>query len=596
MAQNTQNDSISYYFKQINDLVGQQADLPNVFINEASLLKQLEHAHGEEKIAILFRLYKLHKYKSVTVADSYNSLALKLSKVLGYKKGVFQANANHGYLLFVNGLFNASMQKVKSLEAEIVFEDYPKCYADVFSLKSYIHTEKGEYGQALEIGLHLLDIAEKSRNKYVFMRAYAALSHYYLRIENYKIALSYCLKGLGSVIDLKEVHYIFPKIDEIARMSSKLEHRERAIEAYDFYIALEQKIDSPGDFIQSVVYMNMTDLYLQNGALNKAQDYLTQAMYINETNNFRFRIPRALILQAQLNLKKKDTTQAILNYEKSLIAAEHINAFDVVKSNSLILADLFGKRGDVSKVYEYKTLYKAIQDSLFTNEKAQKIIILEARRTIKEVSQKKRILELENLTQRSQFHLVLLALFLLIVVIGFVGFGYVKVKKQHKILFHKSIQLAEMQLKMRGQLDRFELNEKESVIIPTDTNQNKLNEDVKEIILAKLDKLEESLFFLDQQCTLNQMALVLKTNVKYVSQVINQEKKNNFNNYINDLRINYLLGRLLADVDFRECKLSYISVSSGYNNLNTFNAAFKKRQGILPSYFISELIQKDRKK
>jgi len=596
VAQNTQHDSIAYYFKQIKVLVAQKEDLPNVFLNEDSLLKQLEQTHGVDKTKVLFNLFKFYKYKSVVVADGYNSEALKLSKTLDYHKGELQAIANHAYLLFVNGLFDASMKEVEEIFTVVAWNDYPKCYADVFALKSYIHTEKGEYGQALETGLHLLDIAEKSNNKYVLMRAYAALSHYYLRIENYKIALSYCLKGLGCVIDLKEVYYIFPKIDEIARMSAKLEHRKRALEAYDFYIALEQQMDSPGDFIQSAVYMNMTDLYLQNGDFKKAQDYLSLAMNINDSNNFRFRIPRALILQAELNLKRKDTMQAIFNFEKSLLAAEHINAFDVVKSNSAILASLFEKRGEASKVFEYKTLHKAIQDSLFSNEKAQKIIILEARRTIKEVSQKKRILELENLTQRSQFYVVVLVLFIVLIVMAFVAFGYFKVKRQHKILFYKSIELAEMQLKMRGQLDRFEQLKREGSKPLVDTSHKQLNKDVKEIILTKLDKLEESLFFLDQQCTLNQISQVLKTNSKYLSQVINQEKKNNFNNYINDLRINHLLGRLLTDIDFRESKLTFISVSSGYNNLNTFNAAFKKRQGILPSYFISELIQKDKKK
>ena len=109
--------------------------------------------------------------------------------------------------------------------------------------------------------------------------------------------------------------------------------------------------------------------------------------------------------------------------------------------------------------------------------------------------------------------------------------------------------------------------------------------------MNKLNKLEKELFFIDQNCTLRNIAAELKTNPKYLSQVINQEKKSNYSNYINELRINYLLTKLLKEKDFRESKLSYIAVSIGYNNLNTFNAAFKKRQGILPSYFIRELIQ-----
>lgn len=101
--------------------------------------------------------------------------------------------------------------------------------------------------------------------------------------------------------------------------------------------------------------------------------------------------------------------------------------------------------------------------------------------------------------------------------------------------------------------------------------------------------MEEETFFLDPKCNLRSLADLLQTNQKYLSQVINHEKKSNFNNYINGLRINHLLNRLLEDKEYRKNKLSYIATSSGFNNLNTFYSAFKKRLGILPSYFIEKL-------
>ena len=76
--------------------------------------------------------------------------------------------------------------------------------------------------------------------------------------------------------------------------------------------------------------------------------------------------------------------------------------------------------------------------------------------------------------------------------------------------------------------------------------------------------------------------------------MINHEKGTNFNNYINALRINHLLNRFLEDKDFRNSKLSYIAVSSGFNNLNTFHAAFKKHLGIIPSSFIKQLNEEEK--
>ncbi len=130
-------------------------------------------------------------------------------------------------------------------------------------------------------------------------------------------------------------------------------------------------------------------------------------------------------------------------------------------------------------------------------------------------------------------------------------------------------------------------------VVKASSGENYMDQDIKEIILTKLNRLEEEAFFLDPKCSLRSLSNNLQTNQKYLSQVINNEKKSNFNNYINELRINYLLNRLLEDKEYRNSKLSYIATTSGFNNLNTFYSAFKKRLGILPSYFIEKLNEED---
>ncbi len=120
-----------------------------------------------------------------------------------------------------------------------------------------------------------------------------------------------------------------------------------------------------------------------------------------------------------------------------------------------------------------------------------------------------------------------------------------------------------------------------------------IDEDLKGIILTKLKRLEEEQFFIDTKCSLSTLSDELQPNQKYLSQVINNERKTNFNTYKNGLRINHLLDRLIEDFDFRNSKLSYIAKASGFNNPNTSYFAFKKRLGILPSYLIKKLNDED---
>ncbi len=583
-AQSVKNDSLQLYFKKIDQLVTETKQIHKDEEIKSLILKK-DATYGIEKIDILHQLYRYYIYQNLETAISYNKEAFDLSQELNYFNGIHKSLHNYAYYLFIIGDFNASMNSMMISISKINHRSSPKIYGDLHNLKADIHTEKGEYDKALDTGLQLLDIAERTNNKYLLMHAHAALSHYYLRLEKHQQALDHCLKGLDFIIELNLTYLLFQKVDEIARMSAKLGDTKQALEAYDYFTKLEKELYSPGSYIKSSVYMNIADIYMNSGEYDKAQNNLTEAMALNTKNNYRFRIPRALILQAELYLKQKDTLNAILSYERSIDAAENINAFDVIKSNSLILTELYTSTNNQTKVFEYKTLYDVIKDSLFNNEKEQRIIILETRRKIKEARHEQQELELEYLNQKAKYKTIIFSFSICAILGIFAVFSYVKIKEKNKLLYRKTIENLESQLKAEGK----DYIKKNKSVTKNENNHPKMDDSVINIILNKLEKLENEKFFIDPNCNLHHLSEKLKTNSKYLSHVINIEKGSNFNNYINDLRINYLLTKLIQDEEFRNSKLSYISTSIGYNNLNTFNTAFKKRQGILPSFFIKQL-------
>lgn len=592
-ANETPIDSVDSYLNAVQSLVKSKDSFKEDFLDIEFLLHKNKHAQGKEKVQTLLNLYTAYIYKSGEIANNYNDQAMALAEKLAFKEGILKANYNRAYFMFVLGDFEESMKMVLEIQKVVGATTYEEIYADISTLKSYIYSERGEYDRALETGLKLLDSAEKSKNDYLLMKANSALSHYYLRIENYSKSLSYCLEGLRYILKLKKTQYIYPKIDEIARMTAKLNDPKGALKIYAFFLEVEKELPPAGSYILASVHSNMANIYISIGEHEKALTHISKALEINFENNYLFRIPRALTIQAELYLQTKDTAQAISNYEKSIEAAENIDAFDVVKQNSYILSQLYEKTNQFAKSKDYRSLYRAISDSLFTNEKEQKIIILETKRKIKEVLQNKKILELENKAQKAKFRAIIIVLILLFVISTISIYSYLKVRKKNRLLLLRTIDLAEIQLRMSEKISGFQhmetqwsVERKTSDIPKT---QPRIDKDIKNIILTKLEKLEKENFFLDPNCNLHQLSEQLKTNPKYLSQVINQEKKSNFNNYINELRINYLLPKLLKDIEFRNSKLSYISFSLGYNNLNTFNAAFKKRLGILPSNFINEL-------
>lgn len=87
--------------------------------------------------------------------------------------------------------------------------------------------------------------------------------------------------------------------------------------------------------------------------------------------------------------------------------------------------------------------------------------------------------------------------------------------------------------------------------------------------------------FLDPQLSLKSLASKLKTNPSVLSAVINQNFQKNFNDFVNEYRVNEFL-TLAKDSHNAHYTLLALALESGFNSKSTFNRAFKKITGRTP--------------
>jgi AraC-like DNA-binding protein len=86
---------------------------------------------------------------------------------------------------------------------------------------------------------------------------------------------------------------------------------------------------------------------------------------------------------------------------------------------------------------------------------------------------------------------------------------------------------------------------------------------------------------------IEELAMAINTNTKYLSQAINEHYGMNFFTLINELRINKAISMLTA-ADHKTFSITGIAQSAGFNSKSAFNAAFKKFTGKTPTEFIAE--------
>lgn len=104
-----------------------------------------------------------------------------------------------------------------------------------------------------------------------------------------------------------------------------------------------------------------------------------------------------------------------------------------------------------------------------------------------------------------------------------------------------------------------------------------------------LSEFEEKKDFLKKGMNLGKLSTLLNTNVKYLSLVIKKNKAENFNLYINNLRINYIKTKIQNDQNFLKYKISHLSSLCGYSASSTFSKSFLEITRKTPSEFIQNL-------
>ncbi|MEM8846028.1 MAG: AraC family transcriptional regulator [Bacteroidota bacterium] len=97
----------------------------------------------------------------------------------------------------------------------------------------------------------------------------------------------------------------------------------------------------------------------------------------------------------------------------------------------------------------------------------------------------------------------------------------------------------------------------------------------------------EKSYFESPSASLKDLAHQLNTNTNQLSKTINVHTGGNFNDYINQKRINEAKNRLL-DKDFGHLTVEAIGNSVGFNSKSAFYTAFKKFTNTSPSAFLKE--------
>lgn len=434
----------------------------------------------------------------------------------------------------------------------------------------YIHKNLGEY----DLALFYLDKYKKSVPNNHFNEQYGSI----------KVAMGDYINGIALLNEeLKTTHHLKLGVGEKKIMNKKLfaDKYNNIGEAYQkYYIKSKKKVllDSANYYFNVAAKMMLEDNFQPQYtkallSMREAKSAALAGNYDKSLSLYRKRKNYPIIhdnirTEQLFDLGMADCfhhltqVDSALFYCKKYIISYQTNK--VSKENLLmaynIMAQCYSKKNDTKKAYCYaKKSLELIQSIEGIKSKSLNFLHNYDLNIIKEESNK--IIVSKNYFKTSLFSILLI---LVVVVSSF--YYYHNQQKEKHYRFLKIIQnLKESQVSDSNNL-QFHKTEAQP--------KQAIDSDLIDKFTLGLKKIELKELFLDPNFKLAFVAKKLNTNTAYLSQYFNQVMQKTFSQYTQELRIQYVLQKLIDSPYFRKYTLQAIAEEVGYKDANTFCSRF----------------------
>ena len=456
-----------------------------------------------------------------------------------------------------------------------------------------------DYEKALEILYSVIDSQDANVKDKTLAEIYNKTGWINLELADYKHANNYFLKAQNTIPDSllysAEMAGIYNNLGIVnhkqAKYTEALTYYKKAINIFDHFK------DEHG---LSIGEINIGIVYFKNGELSKAQQAFNRALSYAKLSNTKSDKIVAFVNLGKVENKKGHYQNAILYYTEALDEAQKIKDNRLVRKSLYSLYVSYEEMNDWKNSLNYFKLYSQLRDSVFNSEMASKFAEMQTRYETHQKEQENAILKKEKVFQTERLNTQnKLLLFSILLIVSLTAFGMVfffQRKKQYeanKELLKKNIEIVNSEkalLMTKSALEkRVDSLENTSVDATQKYESSALTDNKKEeLYLQIISLVEKEKLFINPEISTSIIAQKLNTNKNYISQVINEFNKSNFNHFINEYRIKE--ARILfSDNDLNKYTIEAIGNIVGFKSKSSFYQAFKKFTGLTPSFYINNI-------
>ncbi|WP_426479418.1 tetratricopeptide repeat protein [Chryseobacterium sp. CBSDS_008] len=418
------------------------------------------------------------------------------------------------------------------------------------------------------------------------------LARQYRQVGLYERSKKYIVKGLQASVHISD----FQKSNEAAGLLNQemafyemeMGNYSNAIRYIESSLKYFEKINSDNESMTAAAsYQLLGDVYF------KLNDYSVSEGYYRKAEGLIKKASCTLGLVYNglggIRLKQKNWKDAELYLKKAEKIADTSRSLKLKKAVYSNINDYYEGMGDNFKASLYAVKYVRAYDSIAARN--QSFAMKSAENPKTKISKKGTHM---NLMKNAAIIVLLISL------AGLLVFFRTKQKKQRS----KFRNIIRAQLNMISNRTHYpakqsgdsefsnisveEIDEKDSEAEHR-RNDSLMTSETESKLLELLEDFEKGDLYNNKGMSLSFLAGELNTNTKYLSYVINQHKSSDFKTYINRLRINYIVDKLINNEKYRQYKISILADECGFSSHSKFAAVFKAVTDYSPSAYIKYL-------
>jgi len=336
--------------------------VPAQSTNKDSLLKLLPAAKEDTaKVLLLINLTKANKNIDITAAYKYVAEALKLSRAIEYKKGMFLALNNEISLIRIEGKNSLALEKCKSFVSLAEKSGDSLNIATGYLTLGEVYDSNGENEKAMANCFKGTGIAERLHDQGLLQDAYSALQRIYFSRSEFDKAIFYGQKAIGIAGAMGDKSRVMTQSYNLAQTYNLTKN-------FDSSIAISKRVikmarDAGNQRVETYALYNLCSIFLRTGKLNDALTYGKECLAASQNISDKKIQSTTLAALGSVYLQLKQYNEAENSLTQALAIREKIEDKKGIADVQNILANVYFAMGQPAKAYALEKASEDFSDS-----------------------------------------------------------------------------------------------------------------------------------------------------------------------------------------------------------------------------------------